>query len=581
MNRILTALFAFVFAFEIVAATPDPKRIINLPSATLTDATAFIVDSTEGTQKTTLADLRTELEGLPPIAGNVAASGAIPDDDESDDAALATAAAASDDLFFPTGVYDVLTNMTFAAGKTLRFESGAKLKPASGVKITIKGTVVAGRYAIFDYSASGSCVFGIIGIGSPQNTREMMPEWWGAVGDNGSTDNATAFARLTGGTASENLGTFILGASYYNFVTGFTPKNKTTFKGAGARNTRLQFAPTSTATFITIGDSSNDIRFEDLQINSLITSGDGAIRTTAIGVASDAHTANNINLLDCVISGFNKRAIDAGGWIDCHFDRVRFENISNVAAYGGDATGDATAIYVRTFLNASDTFRCDGSNVDQFTDILLAASLTFFKGDHDQTDGNIDSITNHGSYFFFRGGDNINVIYNYFEGVNALNGNAMIRATNVDNPNFSFNRMTNLRGVTNVASIFIQIGAACQGAVVGGNHFKGSPGTAFIEVNAAGGYCLSIPENTFRDASDVQFITYSSLLSRMSEARTDMLLTDGMHWARPFGLPIFTKTQRDALTPFAGEMIYQSDNTPGVRFYENGAWVRPTVTADP
>lgn len=49
-----------------------------------------------------------------------------------------------------------------------------------------------------------------------------------------------------------------------------------------------------------------------------------------------------------------------------------------------------------------------------------------------------------------------------------------------------------------------------------------------------------------------------------------------------FLLPRMTKAQRDAIaTPSSGLMIYQTDNTPGVRFYEAGAWVRPTVAADP
>jgi hypothetical protein len=41
-----------------------------------------------------------------------------------------------------------------------------------------------------------------------------------------------------------------------------------------------------------------------------------------------------------------------------------------------------------------------------------------------------------------------------------------------------------------------------------------------------------------------------------------------------------TKAQRPA-SPANGMIIYQTDNTPGFRFYENGAWVRPTVAADP
>lgn len=42
-----------------------------------------------------------------------------------------------------------------------------------------------------------------------------------------------------------------------------------------------------------------------------------------------------------------------------------------------------------------------------------------------------------------------------------------------------------------------------------------------------------------------------------------------------------TKAQRNALTATNGMVIYQTDNTPGLRAYENGAWVKYAATADP
>lgn len=51
---------------------------------------------------------------------------------------------------------------------------------------------------------------------------------------------------------------------------------------------------------------------------------------------------------------------------------------------------------------------------------------------------------------------------------------------------------------------------------------------------------------------------------------------------RPVRLPKLTKAERDTLTGmFDGMRIYQTDNTPGIRIYENGVWQKPTVTADP
>lgn len=51
---------------------------------------------------------------------------------------------------------------------------------------------------------------------------------------------------------------------------------------------------------------------------------------------------------------------------------------------------------------------------------------------------------------------------------------------------------------------------------------------------------------------------------------------------RGFLPPRMTKAQRNAIAaPADGLIIYQTDNTPGIREYRAGAWTIPTVTADP
>ena len=50
---------------------------------------------------------------------------------------------------------------------------------------------------------------------------------------------------------------------------------------------------------------------------------------------------------------------------------------------------------------------------------------------------------------------------------------------------------------------------------------------------------------------------------------------------KAFMLPRMTKSQRDAIpTPTEGMMIYQNDNTPGLRTYNGTNWIRYTETAD-
>jgi len=51
-------------------------------------------------------------------------------------------------------------------------------------------------------------------------------------------------------------------------------------------------------------------------------------------------------------------------------------------------------------------------------------------------------------------------------------------------------------------------------------------------------------------------------------------------WRYPFPSR-FTKAQRNNFTAADGLIIYQTDNTPGLRVYENGAWVSYAATADP
>lgn len=51
--------------------------------------------------------------------------------------------------------------------------------------------------------------------------------------------------------------------------------------------------------------------------------------------------------------------------------------------------------------------------------------------------------------------------------------------------------------------------------------------------------------------------------------------------SKAFMPPRMTKTQRDAISsPSAGMMVYQTDNTPGLRTYNGTNWMRYTETAD-
>lgn len=97
------------------------------------------------------------------------------------------------------GPYTYLINSNWTITANCQFHPGAKLKPASGVTITINDTadIEAGRYTIFDRSAGGSVVC--------QSGREVKGEWFGAVGDALTDSGAAIHAALNANTVGMHV----------------------------------------------------------------------------------------------------------------------------------------------------------------------------------------------------------------------------------------------------------------------------------------------------------------------------------------------------------------------------------------
>lgn len=91
-------------------------------------------------------------------------------------------------IILPPGTYAVASNLTIA--NKVMFLPGAKLKPASGVVVTLSGGLeTQNKQQVFDESASGT-----VNVSGMQDVR---PDWWGA----NTTTSKPVYA--TGAAASD------------------------------------------------------------------------------------------------------------------------------------------------------------------------------------------------------------------------------------------------------------------------------------------------------------------------------------------------------------------------------------------
>lgn len=71
-------------------------------------------------------------------------------------------------------------------------------------------------------------------------------------------------------------------------------------------------------------------------------------------------------------------------------------------------------------------------------------------------------------------------------------------------------------------------------------------------------------------------VVFSSLSSGTAGAPRPFMFTNA-----PVILAPITKVEKTALTPAEGMIVFQSDNTPGLRVYQSGAWRMVSTVADP
>ena len=107
--------------------------------------------------------------------------------------ALASISTASKTLIISNAV-TITGNMTILATTNLKVENSGMITIATGITLTINGSISAGLYRIFTYVGTGVVVFGLV--------SEVYPEWWGAIPDGTTTCGPAINAAIQAVTSS-------------------------------------------------------------------------------------------------------------------------------------------------------------------------------------------------------------------------------------------------------------------------------------------------------------------------------------------------------------------------------------------
>ena len=162
-------------------------------------------------------------------SGNVLRYGLVGDGVTDNSAALVNANKVGISLTFPSGVYAIAADITLTSA--LIFDSGAMLKPAAAITVTINAPVQAGPWQIFNISNSGVLITGT--VQPVNNYNRLLTEWFGALG-NGTTDDTIAIqATAALAAASGYIGIQLLAKTYLITTTIY----------AGGANSQVFYAP--------------------------------------------------------------------------------------------------------------------------------------------------------------------------------------------------------------------------------------------------------------------------------------------------------------------------------------------------
>lgn len=486
-------------------------------------------------------------------------------------AAIVAALAAWDVIRFSTGSYSVASDLTIAAGKVLVFEPGAKLKPASGVKITINGEVQAGRHEIFDYSAGGKVV-----LGSFSRTAAILPEWYGAVAD-ASTNNDTAFGRIFDQTltSSENTQQVLCLPSYYNFVAGFTLRTKSIIRGVESQRTRFRYIPTANGRLMTLPDQVDRIRIEGIQLEAVVASIADGVRTTAIGHASASHHVSNLYFRDVDFSGFNQYGVNLGQALYVTFNSCE-GSVSNITANKGTGAGQAIFFNAQQFANVV-VFKGE-SHFGDCDALFYSANTTTLKI-HDGCSFEcsselLDAVTGRTHFIDVTGGA-VTIIGNYFEGINTATAKAIVRLNAVRAALITGNQCTSPKqGESDaITARWVMSEGVTHGVNVSNNYFVGVT-EYYIHSDGAGGKIFAL-DNVYANAVGTILSTHTSVSPFISIQHVEF--TTATEW--DFNRPITTRMYRNS-TAAVTALTLEKVRTNGAGSANDGVVINARSTDD-
>jgi hypothetical protein len=247
------------------------------------------------------------------------------DDGDAIQAAIDAGATNIKQVSIPAGIYNLLSNVDTSTD-LLDLGPGAVIDIGGGQSLTIGSGSLDGKMDLH-FQGAGDVIF------QEDAVEYILPQWWGALGDD-STDNSDAFNAALG--AITGIGKMVVPPGIYRFTTpidefptGFTYQTaqQIMIQGSGRANTILKYMGTS----------------------------DYAIQTWDSADASDvfAHTTR------CIIKDMTIRAENLSADGGCVLSMGAHNRFENLFLQADGTYGTGLKLQRRTYLGIEDSFTND------------------------------------------------------------------------------------------------------------------------------------------------------------------------------------------------------------------------------